>query len=109
MRLPAVFTRLTGPLSLVLLLGMAPAAEPAPPWNVGYRHIDARDSRTGESFPVALWYPTPAAPARLYMTGSLSMCRLPALLCRWVAFEMPVANDAPLAAGRFGMIVISHG
>src|SRR5262249_33610244 len=64
---------------------------------------------TGESFPVALWYATPAVPAALFVTGSLSLCRLPAIICRWIAFEMPVTQNAPVAAGVFGVIVISHG
>jgi len=88
---------------------MAPTAEGAPPWNVGYRTIAAQDALTGESFPVALWYPTSAAPAPLFVTGSLSPCRLPTILCRWIAFEMPVAHNAPVAVGAFGLIVVSHG
>ena len=64
---------------------------------------------TGESFPVALWYPTPAAPQSLFVTGSLSLCRLPAILCRQITFGMPVAPDAPVGTGTFGVIVISHG
>src|SRR5207237_8392384 len=63
----------------------------------------------GEMFPVALWYPTRAAPASLFLTGSLSTCRFPAMLCRLVTFEMRVADDAPPANGTFGLIVISHG
>ena len=31
------------------------------------------------------------------------------MLCRWIAFEMPVATNAPPADGKFGFIVISHG
>jgi predicted dienelactone hydrolase len=95
--------------SLILLLFLAPTAEAAPPWNVGYRTIAVQDPLTGESFPVALWYPTSAAPAPFFVTGALSLCRLPAILCRWIAYEMPVAQDAPVAAGHFGMIVVSHG
>ena len=98
-----------GLLPLVLLLCIAPTAKAAPPWNVGYRKIDVQDALTGESFPVALWYPTTAAPAPLFVTGSLSLCGFPAILCRWIAFEMPVAHDAPVAAGNFGAIVVSHG
>ena len=109
MRLPAVLTRPVGVLPLILLLCIAPTAEPAPPDNVGYRRIDLQDAVTGESFPVALWYPTPSPPAPLFVTGSLSPCRLPAILCRWIAFEMPVAQDAPVAAGAFRVIVVSHG
>lgn len=109
MRSPAVFTRRVCLLSVVLLLSIAPTAEAAPSWNVGYRTIALQDAVTGESFPVALWYPTPAAPAHLFVTGSLSRCRLPAIVCRRIAFEMPVAQDAPVAAGAFGVIVVSHG
>jgi len=98
-----------GLLFLILLLCIAGTAAAAPPWNVGYRSITLQDPLTGEPFPVALWYPTPAAPAPLFVTGSLSLCRLPAFLCRRIAFEMPVAQDAPVAVGAFGLIVISHG
>jgi predicted dienelactone hydrolase len=31
------------------------------------------------------------------------------MLCRLIAFEMQVANNAPSADGKFGLIVISHG
>jgi predicted dienelactone hydrolase len=43
------------------------------------------------------------------VTAALALCRLPATLCRWIAFGMPVARNAPPAAGRFGVIVVSHG
>jgi len=100
-----------GFLLLILPLCIAATAAAAPSWNIGYRKIDTKDPLTGESFPVALWYPTPAAPAPLFVTGSrsLSLCRLPEILCRWIAFEMPVAHNAPPAAGGFGLIVVSHG
>jgi Platelet-activating factor acetylhydrolase, isoform II len=104
-----MFKRLVGLLPMLLLLCVAPMAQTAASWNVGYRKIDVQDPLTGEPFPVALWYPTPAAPAPLFVTGSLSVCRLPAVLCRWVAFEIPVAHNAPPAAGHFGLIVVSHG
>src|SRR5262249_2043952 len=77
--------------------------------NVGYRAAGAQDPSTGEPFPVALWYPTAAAPTSLFVTDSLSPCRLPTILCRWITFEMTVAQNASVAAGRFRMIVISHG
>ena len=109
MRSLAVSKRLVGLLPLVLLLCIAPAAEAAPPWNVGYRTIAVQDAPTGESFPVALWYPTPEATTALFVTGSLSPCRFPAILCRRIAYEMPVAQNAPVAAGTFGLIVVSHG
>jgi predicted dienelactone hydrolase len=98
-----------GLLPLVLLFSVAPTAAAMPPWNVGYRNVDVQDVLTGESFPVALWYPTPAAPAPLFVTGSLSLCRLPAIICRRIAYEMAVSRDAPVAAGSFGVIVVSHG
>jgi predicted dienelactone hydrolase len=58
---------------------------------------------------VAVWYPTRAAPTPLFLTGSLSACRLPTILCRWMVFEMEVASNGPPADGAFGLIVISHG
>jgi predicted dienelactone hydrolase len=102
---PAIVKYLVG----LALLGVAFTSEAAPSSNVAYRRIDIRDAVTGERFPVALWYPTRTAPAPLFLTGSLSGCRLPAMLCRLIAFEMQVANHAPPADGKFGLIVISHG
>jgi predicted dienelactone hydrolase len=98
-----------GLLAVGLLLCVAATGRTAPSWNVGYRRLELHDALTGERFPVALWYPTRAEPAPVFVTGSLSLCRLPAVLCRWIAFEMPVARDAPPALGHFGLIVISHG
>jgi hypothetical protein len=102
MRSPALFKRHLGLLSLILLLRIASTAEAVPPWNVGYRTIAVRDTLTGEWFPVVLWYPTLTAPTPLFVTGSLSPCRLPAILCREIAYAMPVAQDAPVAEGRSG-------
>ena len=58
---------------------------------------------------MALWYPTAAAPTQLYLRDSLAPCRLPALLCRPITFDVRAAPDAAPADGRFGLIVISHG
>src|SRR5215510_454207 len=101
MKAPAVLKSPVGLMPLILLLCIAPTAQAAP-WNVGYRTIDVQDAMSGDSFPVALWYPTPTVPARLFMTASLSPCRLPTILCRWTAFEMLVAPNAPSATGAFG-------
>jgi len=60
-------------------------------------------------FPVALWYPTAAAPVHLQLTDSLAPCRLPVWLCHQLAFDVYAAPDAAPAEGRFGLIVISHG
>jgi predicted dienelactone hydrolase len=109
MRSFRLFTRPLDLLLSTLLLCIAPMAEAAPPWNIGYRTIAMQDALTGESFPVALWYPTPAATAPLFVTGSLAPCRFTAILCRWIAYEMPVAPNAPVAAGSFGVIIVSHG
>ena len=106
---PSRTFRLMSLMSLAMLLGLAFTTEAAPPSNVAYRRIDVQDTVTGEWFPVALWYPSRAAPTPLFLTGSLSVCRLPAMLCRLVTFEMRVANNAPPADGMFGLIVISHG
>src|SRR5438477_3750852 len=105
----AIFEHLVGLVLFGVLLGVAFTTEAAPSSNVAYRRIDVQDAATGELFPAALWYPTRVAPAPLFLTGSLSGCRLPAMLCRLIAFEMPVANNAPPADGKFGFIVISHG
>ena len=109
MRSPPVFKGRGCLLPVVLLLFIVPTAEAASSWNIGYRTIALQDTVTGESFPVVLWYPTPAVPAPLFVTGSLSLCRLPAIVCRAIAYEMPVAQNAPVAAGAFGLIVVSHG
>jgi predicted dienelactone hydrolase len=106
---PAIFKHLVGLVASGMLLGIAFTAEAAPSSNVAYRRIDVQDAAAGELFPVALWYPTLAAPAPLFLTGSLSVCRLPAMLCWLIAFQMQVANNAPPADGKFGLIVISHG
>jgi len=105
----AIFKHLVGLVPLGMLLGAAFTTETAPSPNVAYRRIDVQDAATGELFSAALWYPTRAVPAPLFLTGSLSACRLPAMLCRLIAFEMHVANHAPPADGKFGFIVISHG
>ncbi len=109
MRLAAAFKPRVRLVPAVLLLCIVSTAEAVPSWNVGYRTIALQDAVTGETFSVALWYPTAAAPARLFVTGSLSLCRLPAFVCRGIAFEMSVAQNAPVAAGAFGAIVVSHG
>jgi len=91
------------------LFGAVVATQASPSSNVAYRKIDLQDATTGSPFPAALWYPSRAAPAPVFLTGPLSECRLPAMLCRLVAFEMHVASNGPPADGKFGLIVISHG
>jgi len=103
------YRRWLGLVVFGLLLGVALTTESAPSSNVAYRRIDVQDVVTGELFPAAVWYPTRAAPAPLFLTGPLSQCGLPTVLCRWIAFEMPVATNAPPADGKFGLVVISHG
>jgi len=109
-----VMRKVGGPRSILVLLGLALlgvafTAGAAPAGDVAYRRIDVQDSVTSEMFPVALRYPTRAAPAPVFLTGSLATCGLPAMLCRLVAFEMQVAVDAAPADGKFGLVVISHG
>ena len=104
-----VFKYLVALVCSGMLLGAAVSARAATTSNVAYRKIDLDDAITGEAFPVALWYPTRAAPAPLFLTASLSACGFPAMLCRLIAFEMQVANDTPPADGKFGLILISHG
>jgi predicted dienelactone hydrolase len=108
-RPPTIRTQAVSLVSLVLLLSAAFTADAAPSSNVAYRRIDVQDIATGELFPVALWYPTRAAPTSLFLSGSLSACRLPTMLCRWVAFEIQSASGTPPTDGKFGLIVISHG
>ncbi|HEY3066866.1 MAG TPA: dienelactone hydrolase family protein [Methylomirabilota bacterium] len=103
------FPRVVGLVSIGMLLGAAPGTPATPSSNVAYRAINLEDATTGESFPVALWYPTRAAPAPLFLNASLSACGWPAMLCRLIAFEMQVAPNAAPADGKFGLIVISHG
>jgi predicted dienelactone hydrolase len=109
MRPPAIWKHPVGLVPLVMLLGVAVTADERPSSKVAYRRIDVQDAATGELFPVALWYPTLAAPASIFVTGSLSACRLPAILCQGISFEMQAARNASPADGKFGLIVISHG
>ena len=94
---------------VALLVAAVLTTDAGPSANVAYRRLDLHDAVTGESFPVAVWYPTAAPPAPLFVAGDLSACRLPAMRCRWIAFEMRVAPDAAPAPGSFGLVVISHG
>lgn len=109
MKSGAILKLFVGVVVLGVLLGIALTAPAAAAWNIGYRRLDVQDFVTGELFPVAVWYPTRVAPTPLILTGSLSVCRLPTLLCRWMAFEMQAATNSPPADGKFGLIVISHG
>jgi len=81
-------------LSLVfVLLGFCFAVEAASSSNVGYRRIEIQDTVIGETFPVAIWYPTSAPPSVL----------------EFGPYTMRVARDATPADGNFGLVVISHG
>jgi predicted dienelactone hydrolase len=104
-----VLKLLVGVVVFGMLLGIALTAHAAAAWNIGYRRLDVQDSVTGELFPVAVWYPTRVASTPLFLTGSLSACKLPVILCRWIAFEMQAASNSPPADGKFGLVVISHG
>jgi predicted dienelactone hydrolase len=109
MRSAAIVGFLVGVAVFGMLLGIALTPHAAAAWNIGYRGLDVQDPITGRLFPVAVWYPTPVAPTPFFLTGSLSVCRLPTILCRWIAFEMQAASNSPPADGKFGLIVISHG
>jgi len=61
--------------------------------NVGFRQITIQDPVSKERFPVSIWYPT-AMKAKTAMIGP---------------YEMEIAIGAPIAEGKFGFIVISHG
>src|SRR5439155_20340611 len=81
-------------LSLVfVLLGLCFAVEAASASNVGYRRIEIQDTVIGETFPVAIWYPTSAQPS----------------LSEFGPYTMRVARDAAPASDKFGLVVISHG
>jgi len=81
-------------LSLVfVLLGFCFAIEAASSSNVGYRRIEIQDTVIGETFPVAIWYPTSA----------------PASVLEFGPYTMRVARNATPADGNFGLVVISHG
>jgi len=81
-------------LSLVfVLLGLCFAVEAASSSNVGYRRIEIQDTVIGETFPVAIWYPTSAQPSIL----------------AFGPYNMRVARAAAPTDGKFGMVVISHG
>jgi predicted dienelactone hydrolase len=97
-------------LGLAFLLAFCGSATSAGSFDVGFRRLDLLDAFTGESFPVAVWYPTQAPPSALYLRPPLTPCDLPAVLCRLTgAFFMEVRQNAAPANGRFGLVVISHG
>ena len=72
-------------------LALAVAAGEAGADAVGFR--DIAFAADGETLVAALWYPSGAAPGRTAL-GPISMA---------------AARDAPLAAGRHGLVLISHG
>jgi predicted dienelactone hydrolase len=109
MKSAAILQLLASVVVFGTLFGIALTAHGAAAWNVGYRRLDLQDPVTGELFPVAVWYPTRVAPTPLFLTGSLSACTLPTILCRRIAFEMQAASNSRPADGKFGLIVISHG
>jgi predicted dienelactone hydrolase len=81
-------------LNLVfVLLGFCFAVEAASASNVAYRRIEIQASFTGESFPIAVWYPTTTQPS----------------LSEFGPYTMRVARAATPADGKFGLVVISHG
>jgi predicted dienelactone hydrolase len=81
-------------VSLVfVLLGFCFAVEAASFSNVGYRRIEIQDTAIGDTFAVAIWYPTSAEPSDV----------------EFGPYTMHVARDATPADGEFGLVVISHG
>ena len=77
------------PSALALLL--ATASGPAGADAVGFRDIEFQAG--GETLTAALWYPTDAAPGQTALGP----------------FSMPATRDAPPGAGRYGLVLISHG
>jgi len=59
----------------------------------GYRHIQVKDEATGISFPTLVLYPTDGPPTPT----------------AFGPYTIDVSPDAPVAAGQFPLVVISHG
>ena len=79
----------TGLAAIVLAAAMAGAKVGAD--TVGFRDIVFEID--GERLTAALWYPTAAPPGRTAIGP----------------FPMAAARDAPVGAGRYGLVLISHG
>ena len=79
----------TGLAAIVLAAAMAGAKAGAD--TVGFRDIVFEID--GERLTAALWYPTAAPPGRTAIGP----------------FSMAAARDAPVGAGRYGLVLISHG
>jgi predicted dienelactone hydrolase len=78
---------------LALITAVIASSAIAESWNAGWRQIAIRDPQTGGEMPVMLWYPTTA----------------PAPDTAFGPFIMPVAREAAVAPGRYGLVVLSHG
>jgi predicted dienelactone hydrolase len=78
---------------LLTLVCAAAVADARTPFNVGFRQFELNDTITGETYPVAVWFPT-RAPAGSTTIGP---------------FVLAATRNAEPADGRFGLILISHG
>ena len=88
---PAAFVR-----SLAVLAGVclsAPSSSAETGHNAGFAETGVIDPASGQRAPVALWYPTRAAETAV----------------RRGPYTLQVAARAPIAKGRFGLVVLSHG
>jgi predicted dienelactone hydrolase len=79
-------------ISVAMLAGAAAAEDP-----VGVRQIVASSAARGADLDVTVWYPAQAGGAPVVLGESVFFQGTPAL------------RDAPIAAGKFPLILLSHG
>lgn len=77
----------------LLALAVPAAAVRATQWQAGYRTLNTSAGVDTPATHIAIWYPTRQR-ERIYREG---------------AFTMQVAAKAPLSAGRFPVVALSHG
>lgn len=82
-----VLVRALFALTMAMLVGTAATMAEG----VGFRFVGAQFG--DDEMPLAVWYPTEVS------SGELAVG----------PFTMPVAADAPIASGRHGLVLISHG
>lgn len=82
-----------GAVVLLTLVCSTAAADAHTSFNVGFRQLELNDAVTGETYPVAVWFPT-SAPA-----GSTTID----------PFVLVATRNAEPGEGKFGLVLISHG